>query len=79
MCNVYPIFRDLRQFFLIDKETIPIYIVTLTSEVLLSNLQLYASSFVLTHIFYKLFDRYLLSCVRIGLDWIQLLGPAAKL
>ena len=31
MCNVYPIFRDLRQFLLI---------VTLTSEVLSSNIQL---------------------------------------
>ena len=65
MCNVYPIFRDLRQFLLI---------VTLTSEVLLSNVQLYTSSFVLTYRFYKVFGRYLLCCVRIGLDWIQLLG-----
>ena len=24
--------------------------------------------------FYKVFDRYLLCCVRIGLDWIQILG-----
>ena len=32
LCNVYPIFRDLRQFLLI---------VTLTSEVLPSNIQLW--------------------------------------
>ena len=64
MCNVYPIFRDLRQFLLI---------VTLTFEVLPSNLQLYTSSFVFTCRFYKVFGRYLLCCVRIGLDWIQIL------
>ena len=65
MCNVCPIFRDLRQFFLI---------VSLTSEVLPSNLQLYTSSFVFTSRYYKVFGRYLLCCVRIGLDWIQILG-----
>ena len=65
MCNVYHIFRDLRQFLLI---------LTLTSEVLPSNLHLYTLSFVLTCRFYKVFGRCLLCCVRIGLDWIQLLG-----
>ena len=63
--NVYSIFRYLRQFLLI---------VTMKSEVLLSNLQLYTSSFVHTYRFYKVFGRFLLCCVRIGLDWIQLLG-----
>ena len=62
---MYPIFRDLRQFLLI---------VTLTSEVLSSNLQLYTLSFGLTCSFYKVFGRDLLCCVRIGLDWIQRLG-----
>ena len=65
MCHVYPIFRDLRQFLLI---------VTLTSEVLPSYLRLNISSFVFTCRFYKVFGRYLLCCVRIGLGWIQLLG-----
>ena len=65
ICIMYPIFRDLRQFLLI---------VTLTSEFISSNLQLYTLSFVLTCRFYKVFGRYLLCCVRIGLDWIQLLG-----
>ena len=65
MCNVYPLFRDLRQFLLI---------LTQTSEVLPSNLQLYTSSFVFTCRFYKVFGRYLLCCVRIGLDWIHNLG-----
>ena len=65
MCNVYPIFRDLRQFLLI---------VTLTSGPLRSNLQLYTSSFVFTCRFYKVFGRYLICCVWIGLDWIQILG-----
>ena len=65
MCKVYPIFRDLSQFLLI---------VNLTSEVLSSNFQLSTSPFVLTSIFFKIFGRYLLCCVRIGLDWIQLLG-----
>ena len=65
MWNVYPIFRDLRQF---------LHIVTLMSEVLLPNLQLCTPSFVFTCRFYKVFGRYLLCCVRIGLDWIQLLG-----
>ena len=65
MCNVHPIFRDLRLFLLI---------VSLTSEVLPSNLQLYTPSFVFTCRFYKVFGRYLLCCVRIGLDWIQILG-----
>ena len=61
MCIPY---LDLRQFLLI---------VTLTSEVLPSNLQLSTSSFVFTCRFYKVFGRYLLCCVRIGLDWIQIL------
>ena len=65
MCNVYPIFRDLRQFLLI---------VTLTSEALPSKLQLYTSSLVLTCRFCKVFGKYLFCCVRIGLDWIQILG-----
>ena len=66
MCNVHPIFRDLSQFLLI---------VTVTSEVLPSSLQLYTSSFVLTCRFTRyLVDTYLLCCVRIGLDWIRLLG-----
>ena len=77
--NVYPIFRDLRQLLIIVT-------LSLTSEVLPSNLQLYTSSFVeyfisfcrlLTihrRIFYKVFGRYPLCCVRIGLDWIQLSG-----
>ena len=58
MCNVYPIFRDLRQFLLI---------VTLRSEVLPSNLQLYTSSFVL-HVD---FTRYLVDAYSVvsGLDW----------
>ena len=50
MHNVYHIFRDLRQFLLI---------VTLTPEVLLSNLQLYTTSFLFTYRFYKVFGRYL--------------------
>ena len=62
---MYPIFRDLRQFLLI---------VSLTSEALPSNIQLYTSSFVFTYRFYKVFGTYLLCCVRIGLDWIQILG-----
>ena len=58
MCNVYPIFRDLRQFLLI---------VTLTSKALPSNLQLYTSSFVFTCRFCKvLVDNY---SVVSGLDW----------
>ena len=62
MCIPY---LDLRQFLLI---------VTLTSEVLPSNLQLFTSSFVFTcRLFYKAFGRYLLCCARIGLDWIQIL------
>ena len=64
-CNVYPIFRDLRQFLLI---------VALMSEVLPSNIQLYLHSFVLICRFYKVFGRFLLCCVLIGLDWIQFLG-----
>ena len=59
MYNVYHIFRDLRQFLLI---------VNLMPEVLPSNLQLYASSFLFTCRFYKVF------CVRIGLVWIRILG-----
>ena len=65
MCNVYHIFRDLRQFLLN---------VSLRSEVLLSNLLLYTSLFVFTCRFYKAFGRNLLCCVRIGLDCIQILG-----
>ena len=65
MCNLYPIFRYLRQFRLI---------VTLTSGALPSNIQLYTSSIVYTCRFYKVFGRYLICCVRIGLVWIQLLG-----
>ena len=65
MSNGYPMFIYLRQFLLI---------VTLTSEVLPSNLQLYTSPTVLKCRFYKVFGRYLLCCVRIGLDWIQLQG-----
>ena len=65
MCKVYPIFRDLRQFLLI---------VTLMSEVLPLNIQLYLYSFVLTCRFYQVFGRFLLCCVWIGLDWIQFLG-----
>ena len=57
-------YLDLRQFLLIA---------TLTSEVLPSNLQIFTSSFVFTCRFYKVFGRYLLCCVRIGLDWIQIL------
>ena len=59
MYSVYHIFRDLRQFLLI---------VNLMPEVLPSNLQLYASSFLFTCRFYKVF------CVRIGLVWIRILG-----
>ena len=65
MYNVYHIFGELRQFLLI---------ITMTPEVLLSKLQLYASSFLFTRRFYKVFGRYLLYCVRIGLDWIHILG-----
>ena len=78
MCNVYPIFRDLRQVLLI---------VTLTFEVIPSNLQLYTSSFVFTCRFYKVFGRYLptLLCPDwtgldsdsgslAGLDWIWISG-----
>ena len=62
MCIPY---LDLRQFLLI---------VTLTSEVLPSNIQLFTSSFVFTcRLFYKAFGRYLLCCARIGLDWIKIL------
>ena len=49
-------------------------IVTLTSEVLPSNFRLYTSPFVFTCRFYNVFGRYLLCCVRIGLDWIQILN-----
>ena len=58
MCIPY---LDLRQF---------VRIVTLTSEVLTSNLQLFTSSFVFTC---RILQGYLLCCVRIGLDWIQIL------
>ena len=61
MCIPY---LDLRQFLLI---------ITLTSEVLPSNLQLFTWSFLFTCRFYKVFGRYLLCYVRIGLDWIQIL------
>ena len=61
MCIPY---LDLRQFLLV---------ITLTSEVLPSNFQLFTSSFVFTCRFYKVFGRYLLCCVWIGLDWIQIL------
>ena len=64
MCNVYRIFRDMRQFLLI---------IALTPEHVPSSLQLYTSLFVLIWKFYKVIGRYLLCCVRIGLDWIQLL------
>ena len=47
---------------------------TFTAEVLPSNLQLNTSSFLFTCWFYKVFGRYLLCCVRTGLDWIQILG-----
>ena len=70
MCHVYSIFRDLRQFLLI---------VTLTFEVLPSILQLDTSSFVFTCRFYTVFGRYLLCCVRIGLDWIQILDDQLDL
>ena len=63
-CAMYIPYLDSRQFLLI---------VTLTSEVLPSNLQLFTSSFVFTCRFYKAFGRYLPCCVRIGLDWIQIL------
>ena len=65
MCNVYSIFRDLRQFLLI---------VTLTSEVLPSNLQLYLH--IVVCFLHVDFTEYLVDthcCVRIGLDWIQIL------
>ena len=57
MCNVYPIFRALRQFLLI---------VTLMSEVLPSNLQLYTRSFL-----HEDFTRYLEDSYSVvsGLDW----------
>ena len=75
-CSVCPIFRDLRQF---------LRIVTLTTEVLPSNLQLYTSSFVLTCRVYKVFGRYILFCPdwtgldsdsesSAGLDWIRISG-----
>ena len=70
MCNMYPIFTDLRQVLLT---------VTLMSEPQPSNLQLYISSFVsilrlCRHVDFTRFGRYLFCCVRIGLDWIQILG-----
>ena len=46
ICTAYHITRDLGQFLLI---------VTLTSEVLPSNIWLYTSSFVLTCMFYKVY------------------------
>ena len=66
MYNVYHIFRDFQRQFLL--------IVTLTPEVLLSSLQLYTLSFLFSFRFNKVFGRYLLCCVRIGLDWIHILG-----
>ena len=75
MCIPY---LDLRQFLLI---------VTLTSEVLPSNLQLFTSSFVFTCRFYKVFGRYLCTLLcpdwtgldsdsgsSAGLDWIRISG-----
>ena len=73
---MFPIFRDLRQF---------LHIVTLTSEVLPPNLQLYTPSFVFTCRFYKVFGRYLTTLLcpdwtgldstsgsSAGLDWIRI-------
>ena len=73
MSNVYPIFRDLRQFLLI---------VTLTFEVLPSNLELYTSSFVFTSRFYKVFGLLCPDWTGLdsdsrssaGLDWIRISG-----
>ena len=75
MCIPY---LDLRQFLLV---------VTLTSEVLPSNLQLFTSSFVFTCRFYKVFGRYLCTLLcpdwtgldsdsgsSAGLDWIRISG-----
>ena len=64
MCKVYPIFRDLRQFFLIVTLILKFY----------PQIFGYTHSFVLTCSFYKVFDRFLLFCVWIGLDWIKFLG-----
>ena len=64
-CAMYIPYLDLRQFLLI--------VTLMTSEVLPSNLQLFTSPFVFTCRFYKIFGRYLLCCVRIGLNWIQML------
>ena len=58
MCNVYPIFKDFRQF---------LHIATLMFKVLPSNLELYTPSFGFTCRFYKyLVDVY---SVVSGLDW----------
>ena len=70
MCIPY---LDLRQFLLI---------VTLTSEVLPSNLQLSTSSFVFTCRFYKVFGLLCPDCTGLdsysgssaGLDWIRISG-----
>ena len=66
MCNVYPIFRYLRQFLLIVTRVLKFY------PQIFSYTYLY--SFVLTCGFYKVFGRFLLCCVWFGLDWIQFLG-----
>ena len=63
MCNVYIIFRDLRQFLLIVTLTLKFYPKIFSYT--------YTSSFVLTCRFYKVFGSYQLCCVRIGLDWIS--------
>ena len=56
MCNVYPIFRDLRQFLLI---------VTLTSEVLSSNL-----SYTIPRLFFHVyFTSYLVDTYSVVSDW----------
>ena len=66
MCNLYPIFRDLRQFLLV---------VTLTSAFYLQIFS-YTRRRLCLHVDFTryLVDTYLLCCVRIGLDWIEILG-----
>ena len=76
MCNVYPIFRDFRQFLLI---------VTLMSEVLLSNIQLYLPILVRSYmqILQSIWQIPTLLCLdwtgldsvcgsSAGLDWIRI-------
>ena len=60
MCHVYPIFRDMMQFLLI---------VTLTSEILPSNLQLY--TFVFRLFLHVDFTKYLVDAYSVvsGPDW----------